>query len=91
MEQIKKLKIENDLGLHGRAAAKIVELSKQYKSKLYFKKDGHEEVDGSSILSILTLACPKGTEIEVRAIGEDSGELINKLSLLFKKSFGEGK
>jgi phosphocarrier protein HPr len=91
MEQIKKLKIENDLGLHGRAAAKIVELSKQYKSKLYFKKDGHEEVDGSSILSILTLACPKGTEIEVRAIGEDSGELINKLSLLFKKRFGEGK
>jgi len=91
MEQIKKLKIENDLGLHGRAAAKIVELAKQYKSRLYFKKDGHEEVDGTSILSILTLACPKGTEIEARAVGEDSGELIKKLSLLFKKRFGENK
>jgi phosphocarrier protein HPr len=91
MEQIKKLKIENDLGLHGRAAAKIVELAKQYKSRLYFKKDGHEEVDGTSILSILTLACPKGTEIEARAIGEDSVELINKLILLFKNRFGESK
>jgi len=91
MEQIKKLKIENDLGLHGRSAAKIVELAKQYNSKLYFKKDGHEEVDGSSILSILTLACPKGTEIEARAVGEDSVELIKKLSLLFKKKFGESK
>jgi phosphocarrier protein HPr len=91
MEQIKKLKIENDLGLHGRAAAKIVELAKQYKSRLYFKKDGHEEVDGTSILSILTLACPKGTEIEARAIGEDSVELIEKLILLFKNRFGESK
>jgi len=91
MEQVKNLKIENDLGLHGRAAAKIVELTKQYKSKLYFKKDGHEEVDGSSILSILTLACPKGTEVQARAIGEDSEELLDKLSLLFKKRFGERK
>ena len=91
MEQTKNLKIENDLGLHGRSAAKIVELTKQYKSKLYFKKDGHKEVDGSSILSILTLACPKGTEIQARAIGEDSEKLLDKLSLLFKKRFGERK
>ncbi|MFC1869485.1 HPr family phosphocarrier protein [Thermodesulfobacteriota bacterium] len=42
----------------------------RFKSKLYFKKEGHEEVDGSSILSILTLACPKGTEIQARAVGD---------------------
>jgi phosphocarrier protein HPr len=91
MEQKERLKIENDLGLHGRAAAKIVELAKQYKSRLYLKKDGHEEVDGASILSILTLACPKGTEIEARAVGEDSSELMKNLSLLFKNKFGESK
>jgi phosphocarrier protein len=39
----------------------------------------------------LTLACPKGTEVEIRAIGEDSEELLENLSLLFKKKFGEGK
>ncbi len=91
MEHTKRLKINNDLGLHGRAAAKIVELTKKYKSKLYFKKDGHEEVDGASILSILTLACPRGTEITVRAIGKDAKELLDEMDLLFKNRFGEKK
>ena len=90
MDQIKTLKIENNLGLHGRAAAKIVELAGKYRSELFFKKDEHE-VDGSSILSILTLACPKGTEIEARAVGEDSEELMTGLTDLFKRKFGEKK
>ncbi|MBN2060386.1 MAG: HPr family phosphocarrier protein [Deltaproteobacteria bacterium] len=89
-EQIKTFKIINDLGLHGRAAAKIVELAGQYKSKLFFKKDGYE-VDGSSILSILTLACQKGTEIQGRAVGEDAEELMAKLDTLFGEKFGENK
>lgn len=91
MDREKKLKIVNDLGLHGRAAAKIVELTRQYESKLYFKKDGNKEVDGSSILSILTLACPKGTEVVARAVGDDSEELLDSLSVLFKRKFGEDK
>ena len=90
MEQIKKLKINNDLGLHGRAAARIVELAGQYRSKLSFKKEDHE-VDGSSILSILTLACPKGTEIQAKAVGEDSEELMERLTELFNQRFGEQK
>ena len=90
MELIKKVRIDNDLGLHARAAAKIVELAKQYKSELFLSKDD-QEVDGASILSILTLACPKGTEIEVRIVGEDSEELLEKLSELFELKFGEKK
>jgi phosphocarrier protein len=90
MELVKKLEIENELGLHGRAAAKIVELAKQYKSYLFFTKDD-KEVDGSSILSILTLACPKGTGVQVRIVGEDSKELLEKLSELFEQKFGEAK
>lgn len=90
MELIKEMRIENDLGLHARAAAKIVDLSKQYKSRLFLNKDGME-VDGSSILSILTLACPKGTYIKVRIVGEDSEELLQKLSELFEQRFGEQK
>jgi phosphocarrier protein len=89
MESKKTLKIKNDLGLHGRAAARIVETAGRYKSKLYFNRDGSEEVDGSSILSILTLACAKGTEIEIRAVGEDSEELLKDLTRLFNKKFGE--
>jgi phosphocarrier protein len=90
MELIKKLRIENDLGLHARAAAKIVELSKQYESALFLSKD-EKEVDGASILSILTLACPKGTEVQVRIVGQDSEQLLEKLDELFEQRFGEEK
>jgi phosphocarrier protein len=88
MELVRKLKIKNDLGIHARAAAKIVELEKQFSSQLFFKKGG-QEVDGSSILSILTLSCPKGTEVEVRIEGEDSESFMDKLQELFEKRFGE--
>jgi phosphocarrier protein HPr len=63
-------------------------LGKQYKSRLFLRKDD-EEVDGSSILSILTLACPKGTEMEARIVGEDSESFMEKLNELFERNFGE--
>ena len=90
MELVKKLRIENELGLHARAAAKIVALAGQYKASLFLKKEG-QEVEGSSILSILTLACPRGTELVARATGEDSEMLLSALSSLFEQKFGEGK
>lgn len=54
MQEKRKLKIINELGMHARAAGKIVELARQYKSKVVLKKDGRE-ADGTSILSILSL------------------------------------
>jgi phosphocarrier protein len=90
MELVKKLRIENELGLHARAAAKIVALAGQYKASLFLRKED-QEVEGSSILSILTLACPRGTELVARATGEDSQMLLSALSSLFEQKFGEGK
>ena len=90
MEMVRRLKIRNSLGLHARAAAKIVELADRYESELFLRKDGHQ-VDGSNILSILTLACPKGTEMEVRIIGEDSEQFMTELDALFQGKFGENK
>ena len=90
MEILKKLSIINDLGLHARAAAKIVALVGQYKSEFFLRK-GETEVDGASILAILTLSCPKGTEVEARVVGEDSEDLIEAMSSLFEQKFGESK
>ena len=90
MELCKKIKIINDLGLHARAAARIVGLGKQYKSRLFLKR-GEREADGSSILSILTLSCPKGTEIEARIVGEDSEAFMENLSQLLEQRFGESR
>ena len=88
MEVVKKLKIDNNLGIHARAAAKIVELGNRYHSRLFLKK-GDQEVDGGSILSILTLSCPKGTEIDARIVGDDSEAFMKELKGLFEKKFGE--
>ncbi len=90
MEVVRKFKIQNKLGLHARAAGKIVALVDQFNSRIFLKKNG-QEVDGSNILSILTLSCPKGTEIQVRIEGEDSVDFMEKLSELFEQRFGEGR
>ena len=90
MEIKKKLAINNDLGLHARAAAKIVALVGQYQAEFFLRKE-EMEVDGSSILAILTLSCPKGTEVEARVVGDDSEVLIEAVSDLFERKFGESK
>ncbi|MFZ0448102.1 MAG: HPr family phosphocarrier protein [Desulfatiglandaceae bacterium] len=84
------MKISNSLGLHARAAAKIVALAGEYQSKLFLRKGkDSEEADGSSILSILTLSCPKGTEVEIRIVGDDSEKFMENLTDLFASKFGE--
>ena len=88
MESVSTLRIRNSLGLHARAAAKIVALGGQYRADLFLRKDD-QEVDGSSILAILTLSCPKGTEIKARIVGEDSEVFMGALKLLFDQKFGE--
>ena len=90
MERVRDIRIQNNLGLHARAAGQIVELGNQYQSQLFLKKDG-KEVDGSSILSILTLSCPKGTQIQAKIVGDDSEAFMAALQDLFDQKFGEGK
>ncbi|MCP4665700.1 MAG: HPr family phosphocarrier protein [Deltaproteobacteria bacterium] len=88
MELVKTFRIRNNLGLHARAAATIVKAAGRYNARLFLKKDDHE-VDGSSILSILTLSCPRGTEVQARVVGEDSEDLMKELGRLFEQRFGE--
>lgn len=82
--------ISNEFGLHARSASKIVELAGRFDARLYLGKDGNE-VDGGSILSILTLACPKGTEVTARVEGKDAEAFMEALSDLFEKKFGEAQ
>jgi phosphocarrier protein len=88
VELKKTLRIHSDLGLHARSAARIVKLVEQHNAKLFLRK-GKKEVDGSSILAILTLACPKGTNIQIRAVGEDCEPLMAKISELLSQTFDE--
>ncbi|UCH07768.1 MAG: phosphoenolpyruvate--protein phosphotransferase [Deltaproteobacteria bacterium] len=84
----KSLKVTNELGVHARAAGQIVALANKYDAKLFLKKDTRE-ADGSSILSILSLAVPKGAELEARIMGNHARELMEELESLFENNFGE--
>ncbi|UCG14914.1 MAG: HPr family phosphocarrier protein [Deltaproteobacteria bacterium] len=84
----KEFTIRNKLGLHARTAAKIVQATTQFQSRIRIIKNDRE-ADAKSILDILTLSCPQGTRIEVRAEGEDAAEAISALAVLFDNNFGE--
>ena len=84
----KELTIRNKLGLHARAAAKIVQTSNQFQSRISIIKNGRE-ADAKSMLDILTLSCPRGTRIELRAEGKDAAEALAALAVLFDNKFGE--
>jgi len=88
MKLEKTFTIRNKLGLHARSAAKIVELAGRFESCLYLSKDGCE-VEGNSILSILTLACIKGAEVTARIEGQDAREFMDSLGELIEQKFGE--
>lgn len=84
----RQLVIKNKLGLHARAAAQMVQLSNSYTSDFTIRFDG-QEVDGKSILSILTLACPVGSKILLRANGPDAENLLEAAERLIDDKFGE--
>jgi len=84
----KEFTIRNKLGLHARAAAKIVQTSSQFQSRIRIIKNGRE-ADAKSMLDILTLSCPRGTRIELLAEGKDAAEALAALAVLFDNKFGE--
>jgi phosphotransferase system HPr (HPr) family protein len=88
MEIRRTVRIKNLLGLHARASAKLVKVVENYHSEIYIKKGDHE-VDGSSILTILTLAGTRGSKLEFRAVGDDAEELLDAIEELFEQRFGE--
>lgn len=83
-----KLEIINTLGLHARAAAKLVHTASNYSCEVILKKDD-EEVDAKSILGILQLGAAKGTEISLHCDGVDEEEAMTALMELIKDRFGE--
>ncbi len=82
------IEIKNKLGLHARAAAKLVHTAARFKSDIKVKK-GDEEVDGKSILGILLLAAGRGSVVTIRADGEDEREALDAVEKLIDAKFDE--
>lgn len=80
--------IVNKLGLHARAAAKLVHLSSRFASEITLNKQG-QQVSGKSIMGVMMLAASKGTEIALTADGEDEHAAIAAIVDLIESKFGE--
>ena len=88
MVEMKVFKLKNKLGMHARAAAQFVRTAQKYQARIFVERNG-QSANGKSILGILTLACPMGGMITVRAEGEDAGAALVELEELIENTFGE--
>lgn len=85
------LQIQNELGLHARAATKFVQLASKFTACNITVTKGDNEVNGKSILALLTLMAPKGTTLTIRARGDRAEDAVTGLAALVEDKFGEGK
>lgn len=87
---IKQLMIINKLGLHARAAAKLVSLAASFQSDIKLEREGRV-VNGKSILGVMMLAAGKGSIITLHVAGADEAEALNQLEALVETRFGEAE
>lgn len=82
--------ITNRLGLHARAAAKLVQLANQFRCDITVAR-GSETVEAKSILGLLLLAAALGSELTIECDGEDEADAVAALVELVSSRFGEGE
>jgi phosphotransferase system HPr (HPr) family protein len=86
----RRLQVTSRLGLHARAAANLVRVASQFQSSLTLQRlDGNAEADAKSILSILSLAASRGTDLKIIANGVDEEEALDAVVGLFSRAFDE--
>ena len=84
----KQLHVINKLGLHARAAAKLVGCAGRFSCKIILDKQG-KTADAKSIMAVMMLAASKGTIVDVRLEGNDESEAFEALNTLFNNRFDE--
>lgn len=86
----RNLVIPNKLGLHARAAAKLVALASRYSAEIRLRS-GERVVNGKSIMSVMMLAASRGTQITVLADGVDAEAALDSIEALVRERFGEAE
>jgi len=84
----KEFVVKNKLGLHARPAGLFVQTANKYKSQVRIFK-GDQEVDGKSVMGLMTLAAEYGAVLKVVVDGEDEKALIDELTNIFENKFYE--
>ena len=87
-EVVRTVRIANKYGLHARPAAEFVKRAGKFRSTVWVKKDD-VEVNGKSIMGVMMLAAECGSDITIRASGEDAEQIVQALVELVESGFGE--
>jgi len=85
---IRKVKVINRLGLHARPSTLLVKKATQFRAELKIRKE-EMEINGKSLLGVLTLAAEYGSELELAANGIDEEEMLVAIEGLFQDKFDE--
>ena len=86
----KKLTIQNKLGLHARAAAKVVSTANEFESTIIITKD-KKNADARSIMKLLMLSASQGSRISIEVDGVDQMDAMKSIEKLFNNKFDEQK
>jgi phosphocarrier protein len=82
--------IVNALGLHARAATRLVHLASTFDSEVWLHKDG-QRVNAKSVMGVLLLCGSRGSRIEVEAQGTDAARAVEAIGELIASRFGEAE
>jgi len=84
----KEVTIRNRAGLHTRPAAALVKLAAQFQSEFFIYKDGFE-INGKSIIGVMTLAAEQGSTLQLKFEGVDEEQAMQTVVGLFERGFDE--
>jgi phosphocarrier protein HPr len=84
----REVTIKNRAGLHTRPAASLVKLAAKFKADFFIDKDGFE-INGKSIIGVMTLAAEQGAKLLLKFSGEDEQEACGAVVDLFDRGFDE--
>jgi len=84
----RRVKVVNRMGVHARPAAEFVKTASKFEASIKVSKNTME-VNGKSILGVMTLAAECGSELLLRAQGEDAKAAIEALTEVLERDFGD--
>jgi phosphocarrier protein len=90
MSRARTVTIINKLGLHARAATQLVKCASGFKAHIRITL-GERQINGKSIMGVLTLAAARGSKIVIEADGKDAGAALDTLEKLIANRFGENE
>ena len=80
--------VKNKLGLHARAATKLVQLASKYQCDILVSRAG-QAANAKSVMGVLLLCGSKGTKLDIEATGDGAAEAVKQLGALIDNRFGE--